>query len=72
MMWLKEEKCSQDKVAFRTAAAAAKHGSFQNMMWLKEQGRRWDVNTFWYASKHENPEILKWLQDNGCPSFARG
>ena len=60
---IENKKCKMDKYA---CAEAAKNNHLDMLIYLREKGFPWDVNT--YISARNHPLIFKYVLDNNCPS----
>ncbi len=48
-----------------------KGNNLKALKWLKETGYKYDWYTYFIAIENENPEIIRWLQDQGCSKIFR-
>lgn len=53
---------------FDFAGSAAKEGFMNLVVWAKEKGCRFSLNTFRQAVQGGNLTILSWLKESGCPT----
>ena len=65
-------KCFHDQVAQREECCLgqlrdAKKGHLEVVMWLKENGCKWDEVSCYGAAKQGHLETLKWMIEHGCP-----